>query len=74
MRKIIVLSFDIPRNKSTLRVNIWRQLKLMGAELRLGSYWTLPFSIKNLVDIKNIAKEIKNSGGDAEIIIGEKVV
>jgi len=46
----------------------------MGAELRLGSYWALPFSIKNLVDIKNIAKEIKNSGGDAEIIIGEKVV
>jgi hypothetical protein len=30
--------------------------------------------MKNLVDVKNIASEIKNSGGDAEIIIGEKLI
>jgi hypothetical protein len=71
--KVVVLAFDIPRTKGYLRVKIWRELQKIGAENRLGSHWIIPFSQKNLADIKNIANEIKNSGGNAEIIIGKKV-
>jgi len=69
--KRIILCFDIPVKKNTLRVRIWRHLQKLGAELKMSSYWTLSFSDRNLTDIKSICKDIKENGGKAEIIVGE---
>lgn len=74
MEGIIVLSFDIPLNKASFRVKIWRELRKLGAENRMRSHWVLPFSKRNLKDLKNIAEEIKKNGGKAEIMVGEKVL
>ena len=73
MREFLVLVFDIPREKAYLRVKIWRKLQKFGAELRYGSHWTLPFNKENLANMKQICKEIRKSGGKAEVIKGEKV-
>jgi hypothetical protein len=71
MIRVIALSFDLPRNKPSLRVKVWRELQKIGAERRSGSYWTLPFSERNLADFKSIYKEIIQNDGRAEIIVGE---
>jgi hypothetical protein len=74
MKKIIAIAFDIPKSKASFRVKIWRELQKIGAEQRLGSHWILPLSGVNLRYIRKIAKEITSAGGNAEIIVGEKVV
>jgi hypothetical protein len=74
MKKVIVLSFDIPRDKASFRVKIWRELQKIGAEQRLGSHWILPLSRANLIYMKAIAKKIKEFGGNVEVIIGEEVI
>jgi hypothetical protein len=69
--KNIILCFDIPVQKNALRIRIWRWLQKVGAEQKMRSYWTLPFSEKNLADFKSICKEIVQNGGAAEVIVGE---
>lgn len=69
--KKILLCFDIPRKKNYIRTKTWRKLQKIGAELRLGSYWMLPFVNDNLKFFKEISNEIIRNGGRAEIIIGE---
>lgn len=72
--RVVILAFDIPRSKAYLRVKIWRELQKIGAKNTLSSHWILPYSQRSLVDLKSIANEIKKSGGNVEIIIGEKVM
>lgn len=70
MKEILIITFDIPINKSALRTRIWRELRKIGAENRFRSHWTLPFSEGNLVDLKVLRDEIMKSGGKAEVIRG----
>jgi len=74
MKKIILISFDIPLSRASFRVKIWRELTKLGAKNRMRSHWVLPFSKRDLTDLKRIAKAIKKVGGKVEIIIGEKVI
>lgn len=71
--KNIILCFDIPVQKNALRIRIWRWLQKLRAEQKMKSYWSLPFSERNLADLKLICKEIIKNGGEAEVIIGEVV-
>jgi len=71
MKVILILVYDIPRSKGTLRKRIWRRLKNVGASLEFGSSWLLQNSKKNLNVFKNIKKEIIKFGGKAKIIKGE---
>ena len=71
--KILMLVFDLPREKAYPRVKVWRKLKKMGAKLEFDSHWVLPHSKRNLIELKRICKEIRKSGGKAEVIKGEKV-
>ena len=73
MKKMILLAFDIPRDKASLRVKVWRELKKMNAKSELGSLWALPFNKENLLCLRLIAKEIRIAGGGAKIIIGEEM-
>ncbi len=74
MRKIIILSFDIPVEKASLRVKIWRTLQKLGAKQELWSHWVVPFNQQNLTDMKNIAKDIVAYGGEVKLIVGEEVI
>lgn len=73
MKKIIILSFDIPRSKAGFRVKVWRELQSIGAKLQTRSFWSLSFSEMNLIEFKRICKEIIDNGGKAEVIIGNVI-
>lgn len=68
-----MLTFDIPLNKASFRVKIWRELKKMHAERQMRSYWSLPYNQANLIDFKQIAREIVRNGGRAEILAGDVI-
>lgn len=74
MKRIIILSFDIPAEKASLRVKIWRKLQKIGATQELWSHWVLPFNQQNLGSMKNIAKDILAYGGEVKLIVGKEVI
>ena len=69
----ILLCFDIPREKSSLRVKIWRDLNEAGAKKRTGSIWSLSYSRINLNEFKRIAQQINSKGGKAEIFLANVI-
>ena len=73
MKKILVLSFDIPLSRASFRVKIWRELNKLEAENRMRSHWVLPFSKKNLLEFKRLAEEIKKEGCKVELILGRVI-
>ena len=73
MKKFLILVFDIPREKAYLRVRVWRKLQMLKAKLEYGSHWILPYSRKNLIELKRICEEIRKFGGKAEVIRSEKI-
>jgi len=73
MKKVLVLSFDIPSNKASFRVKIWRRLNELEAENRMRSHWVLPFSRKNLLEFKRLAEEIKKERCKVELIVGRVI-
>lgn len=73
MTKKLILSFDIPKEKSSLRIRIWRKLNKIKANNPFGSYWTLPDNKTNQKEFNRIKKDIIKFGGKAIVIIGEEV-
>jgi hypothetical protein len=73
MTKKLILSFDIPKERGSLRIRIWRELNKIGADNTFGSYWTLSDNKSNQVEFKKIKREIVKFGGKASVIIGEEV-
>lgn len=68
MRGKIIFTFDIPTNKGSLRVRIWRKLQKLGAEQEQRSYWTLPDTPKNIAEFRELRGYIRKSGGKAIIL------
>ena len=66
--EMIALIFDIPKDKTALRVRTWRELRRVGAELRFRSLWSMPHTKRNLSDLKFIMKDIRKFGGKAEVV------
>ena len=64
-----ILSFDMPKEFSTPRVRIFRELKKIHAEHIQGSLW----KSDSLQDLTAVAVMIKKFGGDA-IILEERLV
>ncbi|OYT42809.1 MAG: hypothetical protein B6U78_00190 [Candidatus Aenigmarchaeota archaeon ex4484_224] len=64
-----LLSFDIPRNFSTLRVRVFRELRRNGAKKVHHSLW----KHENLNFLISLASLIKQKGGQA-IILEEKMI
>jgi len=69
----LFFTFDIPLDKPSFRVKAWRILKKMGAEQKMRSYWLLPYTERNLSDLKTLGREIVKSGGLAEIVEGNVI-
>ena len=64
-----ILSYDLPREKTSERVRIFRKLKKGGAKLIHHSLW----EHQSLEFLTNVALEIKSLGGSA-IILKKKLV
>ena len=73
MKKFLILSFDIPKEKGALRKRIWRELTKNGAENKYDSYWILSLSRSSLKLFTTLRSEILKNGGKAEVIKGEKI-
>lgn len=73
MRKLI-LTFDIKTKDFALRKRVWRMLKKINAKPKFKSHWELDYSKENLGHLKKICQEIKRNSGEAELIVGEKLV
>lgn len=59
-----ILSFDLPKEFSTPRVRIFRELRRIDAKLVHESFWTSD----SLEDLTSVAIMIKRFGGDARIL------
>jgi CRISPR/Cas system-associated endoribonuclease Cas2 len=64
-----VLLYDIPREEKVLQVKVNRKLHSIDAEKVQHSVW----ESKKLEELKDIAKLIKQKGGEA-IILEEKII
>jgi H/ACA ribonucleoprotein complex subunit 4 len=73
MKKIVILSFDIPRSKAGFRVKVWRELQDLGASLQMRSFWVLPFNKSNLREFKKVCEEIIMNGGKASVVVGDVI-
>jgi len=71
MVRKLFFSFDIPRNKASFRVKVWRELNKIGARQNMKSYWSLDYSKENLQKLKSIAKEIQRNDGEIEVVDGK---
>lgn len=67
---MLIFSFELPRTRASLRVKVWRQLKKLGAKYEINSFWSLEYSKENTGKLSNLAKEILENGGKAEILEG----
>lgn len=73
MNQLIILAFDLKGKNWKVRKRIWRYLQETGAKLAYKSHWILPYNKRNVSSMKWICNEIKNFGGNAEVIKGEKI-
>jgi hypothetical protein len=73
MEKLLILAFDLKGENWAIRKRIWRELTRIGAKILYRSHWILPYSRKNLIELKRICEEIRKFGGRAEVIKGEKI-
>ncbi len=62
--KEFILIFDIPKERSTLKVQVWRKLQRKDCSMVQFSIWKSD-KLKNLIEI---ARFIKKSGGTAAIL------
>lgn len=65
--------FDIPIERTSFRVKVWRELKKIEAKKEMRSYWSLPYSKENIKKLRRIGKEIIKNAGKIEIIEGKTI-
>jgi hypothetical protein len=61
----LLLLYKVPREPSVGRVSVWRKLKRLGAILLHDAVWALPPSPRTREELRWLAAEIHERGGDA---------
>jgi hypothetical protein len=61
----LLFLYKVPHEPSTRRVYVWRKLKRLGAVMLHDSAWVLPQLPSNLEQLRKLAKEIVDLGGDS---------
>jgi hypothetical protein len=61
----ILLSYQLPREPSRLRLAAWRRLRRLGAVLLHDANWILPLDAKTREAFEWLAEEIEEQGGTA---------
>jgi hypothetical protein len=64
-RQWLLLLYTVPREPSVNRVSVWRKLKRLGAVLLHDAVWVLPPSPRTAEELRWLAAEIRERGGDA---------
>ena len=65
MNSWLLFLYKVPHEPSTRRVYVWRKLKRLGAVMLHDSAWVLPQLPSNLEQLRKLAKEIVDLGGDS---------
>lgn len=61
----LLFLYKVPHEPSTHRVYVWRKLKRFGAVMLHDSAWILPQAPSHLEQLRKLAKEIVDMGGDS---------
>ena len=65
MNSWLLFLYRVPHEPSTGRVHVWRKLKRLGAVMLHDSAWALPQVPSNLEQLRKLAKEVVDLGGDS---------
>lgn len=65
MNSWLLFLYKVPHEPSTGRVYVWRRLKRLGAVLLHDSVWVLPQLPSHLEQLRKLAIEIVDLGGDS---------
>ena len=65
MNSWLLFLYKVPHEPSTHRVHVWRKLKRLGAVMLHDSAWILPQLPAHLEQLRKLAKEIVEMGGDS---------
>ena len=77
METWLLFLYKVPHEPSTRRVYVWRKLKRLGAVMLQDAAWALPMIPYNLEQLKKLAGEVTELGGDSllwegRLAIGEQ--
>ena len=61
----LLLLYKVPPEPTANRVSVWRKLKRLGAILLHDAVWVLPPSPRTIEELRWLAAEIRERGGDA---------
>lgn len=61
----LLLLYKVPPEPTANRVSVWRKLKRLGAILLHDSVWVLPPSARTIEELRWLAAEIRERGGEA---------
>ena len=61
----LLLLYKVPPEPTANRVSVWRKLKRLGAILLHDAAWVLPPSPRTIEELRWLAAEIRERGGDA---------
>jgi hypothetical protein len=64
-RRWLLLLYKVPPEPTANRVSVWRKLKRLGAILLHDAVWVLPPSPRTVEELRWLAAEIRERGGDA---------
>lgn len=65
MNSWLLFLYKVPHVPSTGRVHVWRKLRRLGAVMLHDSAWVLPQLPSNLEQLRQLAKEVIDLGGDS---------
>jgi hypothetical protein len=66
----VLLAYRLPREPSTPRIAVWRQLKRLGVAQLLDGLVALPLDARNKEQLEWVAEQVADAGGDATIWTG----
>ena len=69
----LLLLYSLPTKRNTVRVAVWRRLKRMGAVQLTTSTYLLPDRPAQHEQFQWLAKEIRDSGGDATLVCAAEI-
>ena len=67
----VLLAYRLPREPSTPRIGLWRQLRRLGAAQVLDGLAALPLDVRNREQLEWLAEEVVEAGGEATVWVGE---
>lgn len=71
VKRWVLLAYRLPREPSTPRITLWRQLRRLGVAQVADSVVALPLDARTREQLEWLAEEVVQNGGDASIWLSE---